>query len=368
MKKTMWVSMLLILVIVIPGIAGARLWENPTTQNVNTGSIDGVISDASTGNPIAGAIVSASGMHSWGLAHRARYYSSYAITDSSGNYILNGLSAGSTIVHAYKSGYTGGKGTVVVVANDTVTEDIALVPVTPPSTGSIEGTVTDASTGTPIVGAEVEVSGNTYARWYGGSNSAHTDSTGHYILTGVSAGSTNLEVEADGYSEVNESVNIPANDTATQDVSLVPSTPPPTGVIVGTVTDASTGNPLAGAKVYVHSGVTQWGWNRCRTNFVFTTTDSNGNYSLYSVSTGTLYVYAYDSGYERGAESAIVLANSTTTVNFGLSVDNDDTTVETVMVNQPADWQVQIAECGATNVDSKWLVAECDVKYAEYGS
>lgn len=82
--------------------------------------------------------------------------------------------------------------------------------------------------------------------------------------------------------------------------------PPQTGTIAGTVTNANTGMPIAGATVTVDTGESD-------------TTDSSGNYSIPNVSVGTHAVTASATGFQSQTQNATVNANQTTTVNFALS-------------------------------------------------
>lgn len=81
----------------------------------------------------------------------------------------------------------------------------------------------------------------------------------------------------------------------------------PTGTLSGTVTDAGTGNPIAGASISLNpSGIT-------------TTTDSSGNYSV-TVPVNTYTVTASDFGYITQNNSETISDGVTTTDNFALTL------------------------------------------------
>lgn len=94
--------------------------------------------------------------------------------------------------------------------------------------GDIAGTVSDASTGDPIVGAVVATSGGSATR---------TDASGHYDLSNLDVGSYNLTASAYRYgSRTQSSVMVLDGKTATVDLPL---TPVPSTTVSGTVTDGS---------------------------------------------------------------------------------------------------------------------------------
>jgi N-acetylneuraminic acid mutarotase len=98
--------------------------------------------------------------------------------------------------------------------------------------GDIAGTVTDASSGTPVAGAQVTAddSGS------GVHASATTDASGHYDLT-IDTGTYNLTVAAYGYTTATVSgVAVTDGATVTENVAL---NPVPRATISGTVADGS---------------------------------------------------------------------------------------------------------------------------------
>jgi hypothetical protein len=80
----------------------------------SSGTVKGIITDASTGDPIQAATVMADGLS--------------ATTNSSGEYIITNVPAGSQTVTASKSGYQSSSQTVAMTATATVTADFALTP------------------------------------------------------------------------------------------------------------------------------------------------------------------------------------------------------------------------------------------------
>lgn len=83
------------------------------------------------------------------------------------------------------------------------------------ATGVVTGTVTDASTGRPIAGAQVFQSGTTRA--------AVTDQQGRYRLPNVPAGRAELRASYPGYAQGTRAVTVAAGATVTVDFALQPS-------------------------------------------------------------------------------------------------------------------------------------------------
>jgi hypothetical protein len=113
-----------------------------------------------------------------------------------------------------------------------------------PASVILSGTVTDANSGLPLVGAAMTVTDATD----GSTTTVHTDSTGRFT-TAIVPGDFDLMVTQPGYTSV------AAHGTAngSQPVNLVFSLMPvlSTGRVTGTVTDAATGLPLSQAIVSV---------------------------------------------------------------------------------------------------------------------
>jgi uncharacterized protein YegJ (DUF2314 family) len=150
---------------------------------LGTGSISGIITDATTGQPIEGAKV------------MARMGRSMATTASDGSYTLGGLSAGEYTVQSMKMGaYSLGQYPTVVhlAEGEQVTGiDIALTPITGGGNGSISGVIYDEATNQPIVGAQVMVSGC--------GNVAISGNDGAYTISGLADGSYTVRAMKAGY-------------------------------------------------------------------------------------------------------------------------------------------------------------------------
>lgn len=144
----------------------SRPTKGGTTPPVGTATLFGVVTNSDTGNPLADVTVSLG--------------SQTTSTDGSGAYSFTGLEIG-------KYAVTFDKGEYMKLSNSDVTLvagmnelNVALVPsAVPPTTATLYGAVSDASTGEPLQGVSVTVDGAT----------PHiTDSSGYYSFTGLSVG------------------------------------------------------------------------------------------------------------------------------------------------------------------------------------
>src|SRR5690554_8045739 len=73
--------------------------------------------------------------------------------------------------------------------------------------GSIRGTVTDASSGEPLAGVNIVISGT--------QTGAPTDGNGEYELTNINAGTYNIEARYIGYETLTKTVTVVSGQVAT---------------------------------------------------------------------------------------------------------------------------------------------------------
>jgi len=118
-------------------------------QPLAFGSLEGTVTDVSTGDPIEGAIVrvipQAPGTEGLGDGWGGGWHRT--MTDENGFYRFDEVVAGMVTVRVFAPGYFPGEGEVEIVTDATSVLDIALEQL---AFGSLEGTVTDATTGEPI--------------------------------------------------------------------------------------------------------------------------------------------------------------------------------------------------------------------------
>ena len=158
--------------------------------------------------------------------------------------------------------------------------------------GTVEGTVTNTSTGLPIEGVLVQENG--------GSRATNTDGNGDYSMM-FPAEAVTLDFTGFGYYDESRTFTIPEDGTIVQNVTMDPA---PTATISGYVYDFE-GTPVSGASVKVLD-----------TPIDLVYTDGNGYYLL-SAPIGTSYtVFARASG--MGGDQHIVNLTGNITLDFNL--------------------------------------------------
>jgi subtilisin family serine protease len=165
--------------------------------------------------------------------------------------------------------------------------------------GTLNGTVTNASTGTPLAGAHVSITGPV-------NRSATTGASGTYQFT-LPVGSYSITVSAFGFNNASATVTVTEGQTTTQDFPL---TPAPSGTLGGTVSSAS--GPVANATVTITG-----------TPIAPATTNASGQYSFASVPNGT-YTVTVTAGGCFGSVSQSVTVSGDTTQNFTLPQRSDN--------------------------------------------
>ena len=162
------------------------------------GAIDGVVTDSSSGLPIAEAVV------------RAGEYLN--TTDMSGYYLLSDVVEGTYTVTAAAPGYASqSKERKKVLAGEVTTVNFQLEPVPP---GKIIGNVTDIITGEQIAGATVTSNGY----------SNTTDTNGDYVISNVPAWTYTVTASASGYVSFNVTRTVSPDGNVTANFELYPFT------------------------------------------------------------------------------------------------------------------------------------------------
>ncbi len=261
------------------GAATANFSLTPNASS-GTGTVSGTVVDSATSAGISGATVAGGGVST--------------TTGSGGAYTLAGVPAGTPVsITASATGFQSSAQSVTVASGGTATANFSLTPVT---TGTITGSVFNASAGTVIAGATVS----------GGGVTTTTNSSGSYTLSNVPAGSVSVTASATGFQSSTQTVTVTAGGTTTTNFSLTPSTSG-TGTVTGTVTSLKTGAALSGATVSFSGGTAT------------ATTNSSGGYTLSGIAAGTYTFTAKATGYLARSTTATVSGGATTTVNFQLS-------------------------------------------------
>lgn len=218
---------------VTAGAAASVTVTMAPVQGGQTGTIKGTVTHSVTGAPVADADVT------------TQPASSSAKTDANGNYQLNNVPAGTYSVNVSKSGFSAASFTpVTLAAGGTQTVNLALIPAAA-GTGSLKVTVVvSAPTGQiPLPTIKVFLTP--------GTRSAETDSSGQAFFTALPYGQYTVRCEHPAIVTAEQSVTISSPDQLSVTVVVTPAAVK-TGTLQGTVRDANTKAPVAGATVTFH--------------------------------------------------------------------------------------------------------------------
>jgi len=261
-----------------------------------SGGISGRVTDAVSGWPLPNITIIAVYLS----------YGGSAVTDLNGNYsIITNLATGTYNVTAiYPEGYFTRtvSGIAVTAGVETTGIDLAL-----DRSGAISGKVT--ASGTPLGGAMVVAESidkkyNSYAS---------TNATGYYkISTGLGTGNYNVTASYGiGQNKVSNVTVVAGEETKGIDVAISVSPPPPSGIIMGKVSDIN-GNPIVNALVTAEgpagSGQDYADWN--------------GNYVISQGlgGTGIYTVRVNATGYLSSLTNvSVTVGEVTSNINFQLS-------------------------------------------------
>jgi sugar lactone lactonase YvrE len=244
-----------------------------------TASISGVVK-TSSGAALADAIVSV------GTVSTA--------TSSAGAYSLSGLSPGAATITATKSGYQSVTASISLAAGVSYTFSPTLYTSNAPTTATLRGKLTDASTGAAISGGTVTL---------GGVNKI-TAADGGFEYTNLGAGAFSLAASAGGYQDVavSGSLGVGVNDLGklTLQRALTVST------LTGKVTDAESGLPLENAQISVQ-GTAQ-----------SALTAADGTYSIANVAGTNLILNVGATGYQSSSFNLVLTSPGNITADFPL--------------------------------------------------
>ena len=181
--------------------------ETVVIPSAGTGIVTGTVSDATTTVAIEGATV---------------VIGSFSATSSAtGAYILPAVTAGAQTITATKTGYESYTSTVTVVADSTVTRDIAMTSSAPePGKGHINGKVIDEN-GNALSGVTVTA----------GTITDTTDANGEYTLMNLTPGAATVSFAKTGYDNATVGVTVVADQTVTA-TTVTMTTGPTTGTTV----------------------------------------------------------------------------------------------------------------------------------------
>ena len=331
-------------------------------------SISGRVTDADTGDPVAGLSVYASNADT-------SSYGASAVTDGNGEYELIGLAAadyrvrfssssGANFIATYYNGKTSADADRVTVTADAPTTGIDQQV---HAGGRILGTVVDAETGDPVAGASASASTFIDGEYYSGYATAGAD--GRFSVTGLPTGTHSLYVSApydSYYLSSGDSTSVVV--TAKQDTTVADTALAVGGRVTGTVRDLQTGDGIQSAYANlteVTGGGSGYGY-----------TSSDGTYTTSAVAPGTYRVrfsgpsgtsyreQYYDEQTDPSAADQITVTARATTagIDARLTPPPVSTTLPTV-AGTPRQGQTLTSTAGVwaydpTSVTRQWL--RCD--------
>ena len=171
-----------------------------------------------------------------------------AMTDASGRYIVDGITAGKKFVIAASKGASSSKTDSLTFAANTVTEQKDIDLSAASQTASISGTVRASGTNAPVAGAEIKVTGSTVTNLVKGKLLTGTDGTYTAVVEAVALGGTvSVSVSKTGMTFVPASIsNLPAH--ANSAISGIDFTGFVNATITGRVV-APGGGPMSGVAI-----------------------------------------------------------------------------------------------------------------------
>ncbi len=308
---------------IIQTATGVSVTAGATTANENfalpkSAVITGTVTDSVSGQPISGVLVEA--------VSSDNLYGASATTNSLGQYTLNNnLGTDSYNISALfpTNHLSGGAATLVAATAGQTTSGVnfALAP-----SGIISGKVTNSNGGAPIAGVSVEASSDSGA-YFG---FATTDSSGNYqITTGLGTDTYTVSAFYESIFTSNPGIAVAEGQT-TANVNFQLAVPA-SGTITGKVTDATTGNPIAGASVDASNTVTFQGNSA--------TTDASGDYTISTqLPSGTYTVTATMDEYGQQVQNSVTVTAGAVTsgVNFQLTAIPSGSIEGTVTAEQLA--------------------------------
>jgi len=186
---------------------------------ITTGIVVGTAVNSATGAPLANVTVTIAGQT--------------VTTDAEGRFRIVDIESGDLHVQAGGEGYRPAGSDVTLEARTTVETVLELEPITE---GTVRGIVRNAATGEPVAETEIQI----------GPLHAETDSAGRFEIADVPQGDASIAARKTLFEPTMETVDVIAMQTVDVDIALTPIT---YGDLVVTVTDASSGQPLAASLV-----------------------------------------------------------------------------------------------------------------------
>ncbi len=280
-------------------VLGVALMLAPTLASAAPGVITGMVTDADTGEPVAGVDI-----YAWWWDGLWEGPDGYATTDENGVYTFDALPANGTYdLEAYRDGYEDfyyGDGLTTTENLDT-TFDFEMFPLVPMASGNVRAS--DGGAGIPVDGAEVTA--YTYdADWgeWWTENWAYTDAEGDWSMSGSSGvyrfGFTAEGLRSEFYDnqatiEAADNVTIVTSDSDPRPATGIDAElDPATVAISGVIMEEDGVTPADWAPVAL------WAWDDEFSEYVqvdWTMTNIDGSYAFYDLP-DNLYLVQFEGG------------------------------------------------------------------------
>jgi sugar lactone lactonase YvrE len=273
------------------------LVNHPPASN-GSASVRGLVADAASGLPLAGASVQvvAGGDAATG-------------SDANGNFTLSGIAAGSLTLRFARLGYASRDVSLNVGAGQSLS--VGTVALAPASLSATLSGIVRNDSGQALAGAVVAA----------GTASATTNASGAFTITNLSPGPLTVTVTAPNYRTVTVNLDVVANTSYTFSPGLTPSyKPEPTSATIsGKVVNAASKAGIVGATVQM-AGKT-------------VTTTTGGAFSVSNVTPGAITIAVSAPGYQPVSGSGMAVAGPNTIGDIALSAMPTSSTLSGVVTD-----------------------------------
>ena len=296
------------------------LGQVTVTPLPDTGVVSGIVTDATSGAPVIGALVQLSGVTV-----------ASTTTNTSGHYSF-ASGPGSVMVTVSALDYETEFATGNVVAGGTLVYSPGLQSagtIDPDPFVTIKGVVVDGNTGLPLENALIQVIGT--------ASTILSSANGSFKLTGVAAGELLIAVARDQYQSMHYASL--ANEGSKLDIGLVHLFPveiQTASTVAGTVKDAVTGAVISGAWVSVEG------------QDISAATDGTGHYSIEGVAGSEFTLAISATGYLGADRTVSVIGPTNVALDIELeraavtNIDIIDIHIETGITSYPANAELEV--------------------------
>ncbi len=249
-----------------------------------------------------------------------------AVSNSYGIFQLNNIPSGSQTINVSLAGYEAKTVTVNAMEGSIINLGNILLSVNA-SKGIVKGTITDATTGQPLSGVSIVVSGS-----YSASTSTGID--GSFIFTGVTPGNITIEASFAGYVNTTGMGSVSSGSVLLFSPRLSTEAQSGTaGTLAGKVVAGSTANPVKGAVITVDGSTS-------------VNSDAQGLFNVNDIVAGSHQITINATGYIPLSYSVIITGGGTTDMGIITltSSAGNTSTITGVVTNAATNQPIALAE------------------------